>query len=134
MYDYVEVTHGVNSATDQIKAKTSSDSYWAEYQAGFDIRIGDVVLNKYDNPNGVLVKEGESISESGIYFIAEGATAYWTGAVSDLILIGEKKNSNYSSKVMTKGIVSLENVESKIGMLCKEITLSPDELTANYWF
>lgn len=35
---------------------------------------------------------------------------------------------------MTKGIVSLENVESKIGMLCKEITLSPDELTANYWF
>ena len=103
----VEVTHGVNSATDQIKAKTSSDSYWAEYQAGFDIRIGDVVLNKYDNPNGVLVKEGESISESGIYFIAEGATAYWTGAVSDLILIGEKKNSNYSSKVMTKGIVSL---------------------------
>lgn len=130
----VEVTHGVNSATDQIKAKTSSDSYWAEYQAGFDIRIGDVVLNKYDNPNGVLVKEGESISESGIYFIAEGATAYWTGAVSDLILIGEKKNSNYSSKVMTKGIVSLENVESKIGMLCKKITLSPDELTANYWF
>ncbi len=87
----VEVTHGVNSATDQIKAKTTSDSYWAEYQAGFDIRIGDVVLNKYDNPNGVLVKEGESISESGIYFIAEGATAYWTGAVSDLILIGEKK-------------------------------------------
>lgn len=82
----------------------------------------------------LLVKEGESISESGIYFIAEGATAYWTGAVSDLILIGEKKNSNYSSKVMTKGIVSLENVESKIGMLCKEITLSPDELTANYWF
>lgn len=81
-----------------------------------------------------MVKEGESISESGIYFIAEGATAYWTGAVSDLILIGEKKNSNYSSKVMTKGIVSLENVESKIGMLCKEITLSPDELTANYWF
>ena len=60
----VEVTHGVNSATDQIKAKTTSDSYWAEYQAGFDIRIGDVVLNKYDNPNGVLVKEGESISES----------------------------------------------------------------------
>lgn len=53
----VEVTHGVNSATDQIKAKTSSDSYWAEYQAGFDIRIGDVVLNKYDNPNGVLVKK-----------------------------------------------------------------------------
>ena len=37
-----------------------------------------VLLNKYDNPNGVLVKEGESISESGIYFIAEGATAYWT--------------------------------------------------------
>ena len=56
----VEVTHGVNSATDQIKAKTSSDSYWAEYQAGFDIRIGDVVLNKYDKPNATMIQENPS--------------------------------------------------------------------------
>lgn len=130
----VEVTHGVNMATDQIKAKTSSDSYWAEYQAGFDIKVGDVVINKYDNPDGVLVKEGESISGSGVYFIAEGATAYWSGGVSDLVLIGEKKNSNYSSKVITKGVVSLGIAESEIGMLCKEIALAPDATIGSYWF
>lgn len=50
----VEVTHGVNTATDQIKAKTTSDSYWAEYQAGFDIKIGDVIINKFDYPNAEL--------------------------------------------------------------------------------
>ena len=96
----VEVTHGVNSATDQIKAKTTSDSYWAEYQAGFDIRIGDVVLNKYDNPNATLIQDGETISEEGVFFIARNATVSLSKkSLKNLILIAESKDEY--SKVKT---------------------------------
>lgn len=129
----VEVTHGVNTATDQIKAKTTSDSYWAEYQAGFDIKIGDVAINKYDNPDGRLVKNGESISGKGVYFIAEGATVNWSGPTSNLILVSEKKTNDYSSKVAVKAPISLGNEASGMGLLCKGIHWLPDGLT-NYLF
>ena len=75
----VEVTHGVNTATDQIKAKTISDSYWAEYQAGFDIKIGDVVINKFDYPDAKLLQDGETVPATGVYFIADGATVKKSG-------------------------------------------------------
>lgn len=129
----VEVTHGVNTATDQIKAKTTSDSYWAEYQAGFDIMIGDMPINKYDNPDGRLVLNGETISGKGVYFIAEGATANWNGNTSHLILVSEKKKNDYSSRVVGNGILSLGNEASGIGLLCKGIHFSPTGLSGAYW-
>lgn len=88
----VEVTHGVNTATDQIKAKTISDSYWAEYQAGFDIKIGDVVINKFDYPDAKLLQDGETVPATGVYFIADGATVKKSGPVTDLVLIAERKD------------------------------------------
>ncbi|WP_195474621.1 PL29 family lyase N-terminal domain-containing protein [Bacteroides zhangwenhongii] len=99
----VEVTHGVNTATDQIKARTTSDSYWAEYQAGLDIKIGDVVINKYNNPEGKLLQDGSAILISGVYFIAQEATVEWTSGAGDLIIISENKN-NYSSLNMNSTV------------------------------
>lgn len=131
----VEVTRGVNTATDQIKAKTISDSYWAEYQAGFDIKIGDVVINKFDYPNAKLLQDGETVPATGVYFIADGAIVKRGGGVSDLILIAEKKNNSFTSKVLTTGIISLGNAQEGIGFLCKGIALSSDgELKNVYWF
>lgn len=130
----VEVTRGVNAASDQIKAKTISDSYWAEYQAGFDIKIGDVVINKYNNPGGKLFQDGETVPATGICFIADGAIVKSGGGISDLVLIAEKKDNEFNSKVSTTGIMSLGNVQGNLGFLCKGIALSSGAELATYWF
>lgn len=124
----VEVTHGVNTASDQIKAKTISDSYWAEYQAGFDIKIGDVVINKFDYPNAELKGDGEEITTEGIYFIAKGAmVSLPNNSLKNLILIAENKSEH--SKVIT----SSDKLSVEVNLLCKGIHLS-GETTRNYWF
>lgn len=130
----VEVTHGVNTASDQIKAKTISDSYWAEYQAGFDIKIGDVVINKFDYPNAKLLQDGETVPATGVYFIADGATVKKSGPVTDLVLIAEKKDNKYSSKISTTGNISLGNLAEGIGFLCKGVVLSSEGTSNVYWF
>ena len=130
----VEVTHGVNTATDQIKAKTISDSYWAEYQAGFDIKIGDVVINKFDYPDAKLLQDGETVPATGVYFIADGATVKKSGPVTDLVLIAERKDNKYSSKISTTGNISLGNLAEGIGFLCKGVSLSSEGTSSVYWF
>ena len=121
----VEVTHGVNTAVDQLKVKTISDSYWAEYQAGLDIVIGGVVINKYDNPDGQLISDGGKISVNGVYFIAEGAAVDWTGGTSNQIIISEKKNSFPILNVAgSKGLLNFgQGGESIYGVLLKGIKL-----------
>lgn len=130
----VEVTHGVNTATDQIKAKTTSDSYWAEYQAGFDIKIGDVVINKYDYPNAQLLADNATVPATGVYFIADGATVRRSGGISDLVLIAEKKGNNFSSKVRTTNNIPLGNAADGVGFLCMGISISPEAISGTYWF
>lgn len=130
----VEVTHGVNTATDQIKAKTTSDSYWAEYQAGFDIKIGDVVINKYDYPNAQLLADNATVPATGVYFIADGATVRRSGGISDLVLIAEKKGNNFSSRVLTTNNIPLGNTADGVGFLCMGISISPEAISGAYWF
>ena len=131
----VEVTHGVNTATDQIKARTTSDSYWAEYQAGLDIKIGDVVINKFDYPDAVLLTDGGQIAGQGIYFIAENATVNWIGGNNNLIVLAEKKD-NYPNVniVVDKGIVYLGNTGNGSGLLFKGIRIYREGTAGNYWF
>lgn len=126
----VEVTHGVNTATDQIKAKTTSDSYWAEYQAGFDIKIGDVIINKFDYPNAELKNDGESITTEGLFFVAKDATVSLSNnSLKDLILIAENKNE-YSKVKTLSGKPAIE-----VKLLCKGIHLfaETEGLTRAYW-
>lgn len=130
----VEVTHGMNTATDQIKAKTTSDSYWAEYQAGFDIKIGDVVINKYDYPNAQLLADNATVPATGVYFIADGATVRRSGGISDLVLIAEKKGNDFSSRVLTTNNIPLGNTADGVGFLCMGISISPEAISGNYWF
>lgn len=126
----VEVTHGVNTATDQIKAKTIINSYWTEFQAGLNIKIGDLVINKYDYPGAVLLKDGESITKEGVYFISENATVLLPNSLKNLILIAENKGA-YPKAKTTTATPSME-----ISLVCKGIHLlaEPSSLTRAYWF
>lgn len=132
----VEVTHGVNTAADQIKVKTISDSYWAEYQAGFDVEIAGIVINKYDNPGGQLLQDGGKIAANGIYFLSAGSTVDWTGGTSNLFVITDKKNEMPNVNIATgSGLVSLGGDDSVMGVLFKGIRLSRNsDMTNNYWF
>ncbi|WP_287667224.1 PL29 family lyase N-terminal domain-containing protein [Bacteroides sp.] len=131
----VEVTHGVNTATDQIKARTTSDSYWAEYQAGLDIKIGDVVINKFDYPDAVLVSAANiaqftKFETDKVYFLNTDITPTAATTVKKyLYLIND--NSTKSSKVtFNEGISIMFDYlgDTGEGFLCKDLNI---DCTAN---
>lgn len=120
----VEVTHGVSTAADHLKVRTASDSYYADYNAGFDIRIGDLIVNKYDNPGGLLVQDGGTISANGFYFLAEGATVDWTGGTSDLIVLPEKKSALPTLNITKTLSLGEKDKEGLPGVILKGIRLN----------
>lgn len=125
----VEVTHGVNTATDQIKAKTTINSYWAEYQAGLNINIGDIAINKYDYPNAELLKDGETIAKEGVYFISDNATVSLPNNIKNLILIAENKGMYPKAKTVTA------TPSMDVSLLCKGIHFLAESapITRAYW-
>ena len=120
----VERTEGVYTVTDELKAKVASESYYDDYLAGFDVAVGDVTINRYDNPGAVLVEDGGTISAEGIYFIAEGATATLTKA-GGVTLIGEKKG------VASRAQTTKRNLAIDGDFLCKGIELTSTDNGAN---
>ena len=120
----VERTEGVYTVTDELKAKVASESYYDDYLAGFDVTVGDVTINRYDNPGAVLVEDGGTISAEGIYFIAEGATATLTKA-GGVTLIGEKKG------VASRAQTTKRNLAIDGDFLCKGIELTSTDNGAN---
>ena len=71
---------------------------------------------------------------TGVYFIADGATVKKSGPVTDLVLIAERKDNKYSSKISTTGNISLGNLAEGIGFLCKGVSLSSEGTSSVYWF
>ena len=123
----VELTRGVHTVTDQLQVRTVTDSYYADYLAGLDIMIGDVAVNKYDNPGAKLVENGATISEEGCYFIEDGATVTLS-KIGEVTLIAEKK-SGFGS-----GVKTTVNTSSIIGtLLCKGIRFFGENITRKYW-
>ena len=51
----IEVNRGANTITDEIVARTQTTSYYADYMAGLDIKIGDMTVNKFEYPVIMLV-------------------------------------------------------------------------------
>lgn len=94
----IELNRGLNTVTDEIGARTNISNYWDEFQAGFDIVIGDVngvnlTLNKRNAPLDVVHITNSSaekiINKSGIYFVdSDVAAVYKRFGISDLIIIG----------------------------------------------
>ena len=53
---------------------------------------------------------------------------------TDLVLIAERKDNKYSSKISTTGNISLGNLAEGIGFLCKGVSLSSEGTSSVYWF
>ena len=124
----VEVTHGVNAAIDKVTAKVASDSYWADYQAGLDINIGDFVINKFDFPEAVLISDAKSFTtfeSDKVYFLDVDVEMTVKTAIKDhLILI----NNNPKKKVIVrmgdgKYIGFNSSTGTGLGFLCKGLEL-----------
>lgn len=124
----VEVTHGVNAAIDKVTSKVASDSYWADYQAGLDIKIGDVVINKFDFPEAVLISDAKSFTtfeSDKVYFLDVDVEMTVKTAIKDhLILI----NNNPKKKVIVrmgdgKYIGFNSSTGTGLGFLCKGLEL-----------
>lgn len=129
----MEVNRGVNTITDEIVARTQTTSYYADYVAGLDIKIGDLVINRFgEYKDAILLQNGGSISKSGVYFVEKGATVTWTGGGSDkLVIIGDDTESYVNLQYSGTKSFSLGGASS-VGFICKGVKLSFPNLTANY--
>lgn len=134
----VEVTHGVNTATDQIKARTTSDSYWAEYQAGFDIKIGDVVINKFDYPDAEFISKDDASSfttftTDKVYFIDADISLTAKMAIQNYLILINNSPDKRATVEMGAGKYFAFNSSNAtaIGLLCKGLTID-GTLNNNY--
>lgn len=129
----IEVNRGANTITDEIVARTQTTSYYADYMAGLDIKIGDLVINRFgEYKDAILLQNGGSISKSGVYFVEKGATVTWTGGGSDkLVIIGDDTESYVNLQYSGAKNFSLGGASS-VGFICKGVKLSFPNLTANY--
>lgn len=129
----IEVNRGANTITDEIVARTQTTSYYADYMAGLDIKIGDLVINRFgEYKDAILLQNGGSISKSGVYFVKKGATVTWTGGGSDkLVIIGDDTESYVNLQYSGAKSFSLGGASS-VGFICKGVKLSFPYLTANY--
>lgn len=87
----MEVNRGANTITDEIVARTEPTSYYEDYKAGLDIRIGGLVINKNNTPNGSIHSSG-AVPSSGLFFVSNGNDIILKGSVKNLILLPEKYN------------------------------------------
>lgn len=100
----VQVNKGVAWAVDKIQVEATKviSSYYAEWQAGNDIIVGQVgdetgnhtvVINKTEFPDVTLVDSDKEITADGVFFIKEGINVSFSkGALKKSILIGDNPN------------------------------------------
>lgn len=140
----MEVNRGVNTVTDEIVARTEISSYWDEYQAGFDVVIGNtngvsMVINK--SKVSLPVKhitisssdEDKKIAANGIYFVDSDVdgVSYDRFGISDLIIIGN--NADKQSKLSLPSNDDYFNLASTgKGLLLKNIELDLTAYSKDY--
>lgn len=88
----IEVNRGANTITDEIVARTQTTSYYADYMAGLDIKIGDMTVNKFEYPKSILISsdnvgEFTSFEDGVVYFIETDITPTKSSDISNLVLI-----------------------------------------------
>lgn len=134
----VEVTHGVNTATDQMKAKTTTNSYWAEYQAGLDIKVGSLVINKYDYPNAELISEDNAgsfttFTTDKVYFIDADISLTAKMGIQDYLILINNNPDKRATVEMGAGKYFAFNSSNATatGLLCKGLIID-GTLNANY--
>ena len=91
----VEVSSGVNTASDEVTLRTATTSYYDDYMAGLDIQIGNVTINKFTHPDANFVESSTTLSSGNVYFLKEGLSLTLSKTrISDyLYIIGDKPDS-----------------------------------------
>ena len=125
---YVMSTAGEDTFSNIVKLQTETSaitSYYDAYQAGLDIEIAGVKINKsgLNNRQGKLITSSESsISETGVYFIEQGTTASISASPNagwtDLIIIGDSPISRADIKI--DGTVIFSGKFKNLNILEKE--------------
>lgn len=104
----VQVNKGVAWAVDKIQVEATKviSSYYAEWQAGNNIIVGQVgdeegshtvVINNTDYPNATLVESDMDITADGVFFIKEGVkVTFKKGGLKNSILIGDNPDKRVS--------------------------------------
>lgn len=102
---YVLASNGdiYGESLDSISAKTAMptySSYYAAYEAGAEIPIGNITISKALNGEATLLTEATKIiSTDGIYFVPENIIAtYNSGTLNNIIIIGDNpsKKSDFT--------------------------------------
>lgn len=125
----MEVNRGVNTVTDEIVAQTATTNYYADYVAGLDIKVGDLVINKFTHPDGKLVNAGGVISGGGLFFVEKGSAVTWNGAGTENLIIIGTDVQDYSEVQCTAAKAVSLNVTD---FICKGVKISFSNLTGNY--
>lgn len=122
----VEVTSGVNTASDEVTLRTATTSYYDDYMAGLDIQIGNVTINKFTHPDANFVESSTTLSSGNVYFLKEGLSLTISKIrVSDyLYIIGDKPDSK-PILVMGNGVFFALNSDnnSASGLYVKNVII-----------
>lgn len=137
----IEVNRGANTVTDEIVARTNISNYWDEFQAGFDIVLGNpngtnCVINKKNISLKVehitSASTNKTINSSGIYFVDENVEAlYDRFGISDLIIIGTNPEEKSILKLPTNDDY-FNLASSGKGLILKNIDLDLSDYDKDY--
>lgn len=123
----MEVNRGANTITDEIVARTETKSYYDDYRAGLDIKIGDFIINKATYGDAVYVDNNNpTITTDKVYFIKDNLEINMAKVRVEnyLFVIGENPNLPPTLKFGEKTYFSLnsDNTEA-LGLFCKNIVI-----------
>lgn len=137
----IELNRGLNTVTDEIGVRTNISNYWDEFQAGFDVIIGDVngvsfTLNKRNVQLDVVhitnASADKVINKSGVYFVDGDVTAvYDRFGISDLIIIGTDPETRSKLSLPTNDDY-LNLTKTGQGLLLKNIELDLSAYEKDY--
>lgn len=141
----MEVNRGANTITDEIEARTNVSNYWDEYQAGFDIVVGNpdggnFVINKKNTELTAVhitnSSDNKTINSDGIYFIDSNAenVVYDRFGIANLIIIGTNPESisklklptadDYFNLAKTGNGLMLKNIELDLSNYDKDYVIN----------
>lgn len=117
----VEVTRGVNIAADEVTLRTATTSYYDDYMAGFDIQIGDLIINKYNFPKFKLVESDNlEYTEGTVLYFVKGNVSWNATGNGNIIIMAADKGAY--PKVTATSRVTLNATEDNLGFICHGIS------------
>lgn len=134
----VQVNKGMYWAVAKVKVREKVTNYFNQvYSVGQNIVVGEpgsengfgVNINNSDYSGGVLLQDAASISDNGVYFVADGATVT-LGAISDLnslVIVGNNPDKPSTIKVDANSLL-LGSTGGK-GIVMKNIILDTENAT-----